>query len=103
MNLKVIAVSSVQENEENYALQPTWPLPLRVRVISSLSRLRYRNSVMTRGFPASDKIKLFDFLSGHEVNQILYPTDFQTGYHRIWTGAPNPVLLQSKNFTVMMD
>ena len=30
--LKVIAISSVQENEGNQPLQPTWPLPLRVRV-----------------------------------------------------------------------
>ena len=32
VDLKVIAISSVQENEGNQPLQPTWPLPLRVRV-----------------------------------------------------------------------
>ena len=108
MNLKVIAVSSVKENEGKSTTSTNLAVAFaRAGYKTLLVDCDIRNSVMTGVFRSRDKIQgLTDFLSGRsQLNQILYPTDFPN-LDIIESGqvAPNPTgLLQSKNFTVMMD
>ena len=108
VDLKVIAISSVQENEGKSTTSTNLAVAFaRAGYKTLLVDCDIRNSVMTGVFRSRDKIQgLTDFLSGRsQLDQILYATDFPN-LDIIESGqvAPNPTgLLQSKNFTVMMD
>ena len=108
VDLKVIAISSVQENEGKSTTSTNLAVAFaRAGYKTLLVDCDIRNSVMTGIFRSRDKIQgLTDFLSGRsQLDQILYATDFPN-LDIIESGqvAPNPTgLLQSKNFTVMMD
>ena len=108
VDLKVIAISSVQENEGKSTTSTNLAVAFaRAGYKTLLVDCDIRNSVMTGIFRSRTKIQgLTDFLSGRsQLDQILYATDFPN-LDIIESGqvAPNPTgLLQSKNFTVMMD
>ena len=79
VDLKVIAVSSVKENEGKSTTSTNLAVAFaRAGYKTLLVDCDIRNSVMTGVFRSRDKIQgLTDFLSGRsQLNQILYPTDF---------------------------
>ena len=108
VDLKVIAVSSVQENEGKSTTSTNLAVAFaRAGYKTLLVDCDIRNSVMTGVFRSREKIQgLTDFLSGQsQLDQVLYTTEFPN-LDIIESGqiAPNPTgLLQSKNFTMMME
>ncbi len=108
VDLKVIAVSSVQENEGKSTTSTNLAVAFaRAGYKTLLVDCDIRNSVMTGVFRSREKIQgLTDFLSGRsQLDQVLYTTEFPN-LDIIESGqiAPNPTgLLQSKNFTMMME
>ena len=104
VDLKVIAVSSVQENEGKSTTSTNLAVAFaRAGYKTLLVDCDIRNSVMTGIFRSRTKIQgLTDFLSGRsQLDQILYATDFPN-LDIIESGqvAPNPTgLLQSKTLS----
>ena len=100
VDLKVIAISSVQENEGKSTTSTNLAVAFaRAGYKTLLVDCDIRNSVMTGIFRSRDKIQgLTDFLSGRsQLDQILYATDFPN-LDIIESGqvAPNPTGLFAK-------